>query len=91
MSISRSEFVNSIRAFAGGDAAAQAEGQGVVQLPVGPGGTAAISYTALPGATLGGLLQLPRAQVAIAFDGCGSEERAAFMRRFDMAFQRGGG
>ncbi len=68
-----------------------AEGQGLVQLPVGQGGMATISYTALPGATLGGLLQLPRAQVCIAFDDCGSEERAAFMRRFDIAFQRGGG
>lgn len=91
MSLSRSEFVNSIRAFAGQDAAVQAEGQGVVHLPVGQGGTAEISYVALPGATLGGLLQLPRAQVSIAFDGCSGEEQAAFMRRFDMSFQRGGG
>lgn len=91
MSLSRSEFVNSIKAFAGQDAALQADGQGLVQLPVGQGGTAEITYVALPGATLGGLLKLPRAQVSIAFDGCSSEERAAFMRRFDTSFQRGGG
>lgn len=34
---------------------------------------------------------LPRARVTLDFKGVAAEDRAAFLRRFDIAFQRGGG
>ncbi len=55
------------------------------------GGRVEIGYAPLPGVTLGGLLALPRARVWIAFEGLDGDARAAFLRRFDLAFQRGGG
>lgn len=53
--------------------------------------TVAITFEALPAATLGGLLALPRARVTLAFGGHTPEQRTAFLARFDQAFQRGGG
>jgi hypothetical protein len=55
------------------------------------GGIVTISYEARPGVRLGTLLALPRACVRLRFDGASPEERAAFLARFDLAFQRGGG
>lgn len=61
-------------------------------LPIGCGsGRAEISFLALPPARLGGLLELPRAKVTIAFHGVDGQERRRFLGRFDIAFQRGGG
>lgn len=37
------------------------------------------------------LLELARLQVAFAFEGVGDQERDAFMKRFDLHMQRGGG
>jgi hypothetical protein len=37
------------------------------------------------------LVQLPRMQVAFAFEDTTREERLAFMRYFDLYMQRGGG
>jgi hypothetical protein len=37
------------------------------------------------------LLRLPRLQVAFRFEGAAPHERAAFMERFDLYLQRGGG
>lgn len=37
------------------------------------------------------LLRLPRLQVAFAFDGVSADERRAFMKKFDLYLQRGGG
>jgi hypothetical protein len=37
------------------------------------------------------LLRLPRLHVAFRFDGATPHERAAFMERFDLYLQRGGG
>ena len=37
------------------------------------------------------LIRLPRMAVRFQFQGVGPEERAAFMRRFDLHLQRGGG
>ncbi len=91
MSISRSEFVNSIRSFAGEDAASTAQSDGRVTLAVGPGGKATVAYEAMPGAVLGGLLELPRARVTINFDAGERADREEFLRRFDISFQRGGG
>ncbi|HUW38437.1 MAG TPA: hypothetical protein VMV91_14015 [Rhodocyclaceae bacterium] len=38
-----------------------------------------------------GLVRLERHQVVLAFEGYGEEEIAAFMRRFELYFRRGGG
>lgn len=54
-------------------------------------GTVTVTYTALPGMTLGSLLALPRARVTVRFDGVPPAAREDFMCRFDLAFQRGGG
>ena len=37
------------------------------------------------------LLRLPRLHVAFRFEGAAPHERAAFMQRFDLYLQRGGG
>jgi len=91
MSLSRTEFVNSVRAFGGEEAAEQAGSSERVEMACGSTGTATITYRALPGARLGGLLELPRACVTLSFAGATPDERADFTRRFDIAFQRGGG
>lgn len=54
-------------------------------------GTVTITYDALPSVTLGTLLALPRARVTILFAGVPQADRAEFLARFDLAFQRGGG
>ncbi len=55
------------------------------------GGHVTIAYHELPGVRLGTLLALPRARLTIAFDGADLSARETFLRRFDLAFQRGGG
>ena len=50
-----------------------------------------IAYTPLPTRVLGGLLQVPRGEVAITFQGYSEDERSAFLERFDRSYQRGGG
>lgn len=54
-------------------------------------GTVEIRYKPGPPKTFGGLLSLPQAQVELAFDGVSELDRAGFVHRFDIAFQRGGG
>jgi len=54
-------------------------------------GTVTITYVPLPVVTLGSLLALPRARVTLRFDSTSPADRAAFLPRFDLAFQRGGG
>lgn len=50
-----------------------------------------ISIRALPPRRLSALLSLPHSEVRIDFRGYDDGERAAFLERFDRAFQRGGG
>lgn len=38
-----------------------------------------------------GLMRLPRLAVAFRFEGLTAAQRGQFMRRFDLALQRGGG
>jgi hypothetical protein len=66
------------------------EEQTEVSIPAG-GKSVHIRFAAQEGATLGGLLALPRARVTLIFNGMGESEREAFLVRFDRAFQRGGG
>ena len=87
MSLTLAEFHKSIAVLAGEDRSGNGNS---VELLV-EDGTARINYDALPGARLGGLLELPRAKVSIAFEGLSEPQRRAFLARFDLAFRRGGG
>jgi len=37
------------------------------------------------------LVRMPRMRVAFSFEGVSADQRATFMRRFDLHLQRGGG
>lgn len=87
MTLSRDEFDKSIAAL---DAEAKADVSGGYKLAAGQG-QVIIRYSALPGVTLGRLLALPRAEVSLDFEGLSGPEREAFFRRYEIAFQRGGG
>ncbi len=50
-----------------------------------------IIYKPLDGATLGGLLNLPRARITLHLGALDTAQRQTFLARFDRAFQRGGG
>jgi hypothetical protein len=54
-------------------------------------GYAQIAVQAITGVRLGKLLELPRCKVSVAFVGTQPQDRAEFLRRFEIAFQRGGG
>ena len=87
MSLSQPEFWAGIAVLAPERAEARAL---PVRMDFG-GGRVEVSYVARPSARLGGLLELPQADVRIAFEGLSATERAEFERRFWIAFQRGGG
>lgn len=86
MSMSRAEFENSLAALLDLPSAPAPP----VRVPLGAG-SVAIDFEPLQGVRLGGLLELPRARVSLSFTGVARDEREAFARRFDLAFQRGGG
>ena len=54
------------------------------------GGVLHLSWQVLPARAIA-LVQLPRLSVQFRFDDVPPAARAAFMRRFDMHLQRGGG
>lgn len=54
-------------------------------------GAVEIRFEPATSRTLGGLLSLPQAVVTLVFEGASSKAQADFIRRFDIAFQRGGG
>lgn len=90
MTLSAGEFAKSVVAFAGEDVVI-ADGRATLALGVA-GGTAEIAFTPLPPRRIGGgLLELPQAKVTIRLDGVSANEAETFLRRFDFAFQRGGG
>ncbi len=90
MTLSLSEFSYSIQQFAGEEAAHEARQGRPVMLAAGEG-EVAISFAPIEGFSFGGLVEMPRARVILTFTGCPEADRAAFLRRFDIAFQRGGG
>ena len=55
------------------------------------GGSVAITYTPKEGRRLSPLLVMPAADVTFAFNGVEDAERTAFIAKFDLVFQRGGG
>lgn len=88
MAITLADFHRSLAALAPG--LALDDGQTTIEIDTG-GTSVCITFEEQQGATLGGLLALPRARVTLAFDGMSVDEQGAFLRRFDRAFQRGGG
>lgn len=87
MSLSRAEFDKGVLAL--GDGALETA-DGRVSLAVGAG-RAEISFHALAPKRLGGLLLLPQARVVVVVEGLDEVAAVEFLRRFDLAFQRGGG
>ena len=87
MSLSVAEFQASLAPLAG---AALTAGQTSAGIAV-EGGTVEIVYEPRPSVTYGGLLVMPRALVSLTFKDVPDAGRKAFLRRFDIAFQRGGG
>ncbi len=90
MSLSHEEFANSMEQFAGPQAGRQARNGAAVAVEQA-GVRAQISYEPLEGVRLGGLLALPRAKVTVSLDEGPEATQREFLRRFDIAFQRGGG
>lgn len=88
MSISASEFRATLARL--GPVAATLADTGTIRFAVA-GGHVAIDFAVLPPVTLGKLLELPRAEVTLTFQDVAEDDRTAFLRRFDIAFQRGGG
>ncbi len=56
-----------------------------------PGGTVSITYTPREGRRLSPVLVMPAADVVLDFSGVTEAERTAFIAKFDLVFQRGGG
>lgn len=92
MSISTVEFLTSLGRLTGGQHQTDpASGCASADIELGMG-TASVRFEPVTGVRLGGLLELPRARVTISFsDEVTPAERSAFQRRFELAFQRGGG
>lgn len=86
MSASRAEFARSLAVLLEVPIAPETP----AQIAVGQG-RVIIDYQPLPPARLGGLLELPRARVTLEMRDVSTQEAAAFLDRFDLAFQRGGG
>lgn len=102
MTLSAGEFARSMVAFAGEDVVikdgraripvAGAGGDGDAAASSQAPGVAEIEFHALPPRRIGGgLLELPQARVTITLEGVDAAGAQAFLSRFDIAFQRGGG
>ncbi|MFV0369542.1 MAG: hypothetical protein ACK5KM_13895 [Hyphomicrobiaceae bacterium] len=89
MTLSASEFAKSLAAFAGADVVIVG---GRATIPLGHDGyMAEIIYHPLPLRRVGGLLELPQARISIILPSVATAIQSDFLRRFDIAFQRGGG
>jgi len=87
MSLTLSEFQGSIAPLYGERLAANLAS---ADIAIGSG-QVVITYEGLASVRFGGLLELPRARVALTFEDVAADEQARFVKRFDLAFQRGGG
>lgn len=58
---------------------------------LGDGGIVRVAVEPVDPLHIGGLLTLPRCRVTLTFERASTEAAAAFVKRFDLAFQRGGG
>lgn len=88
MSLGLADFHRSLRTLV--PDIALAEDQKSVSISA-DGTAVTITFEAQDSATLGGLLVMPRARVTLTFEGMDASAQAAFLSRFDQAFQRGGG
>ncbi len=87
MTISQSEFLRLLPAAVGGATFTASDGE----FSHGDAGRGwRITLTPLPDLAIG-LIRLTRQRVAFAFRGYSGGEIAAFFRRFDLYFARGGG
>ncbi|HEX4894388.1 MAG TPA: hypothetical protein VFV47_13975 [Hyphomicrobiaceae bacterium] len=87
MSITREDFERSLALFAPG-VQLDADGRAVVATD---SGSARLLFEGLGKRRLGGLLSMPQARITLDLSGLPEPEREPFLRRFDIAFQRGGG
>lgn len=87
MALTLAEFSASLASLVGPVLTAGSED---VRLPLS-GGNVQISFAPLPPVRLGGLLDMPRALIRLTFENVPADARAVFLRRFEIAFQRGGG
>jgi hypothetical protein len=87
MSITRADFERSLALFAPG-VQLDTEGRAVVATA---SGSARLSFEGLGKRRLGGLLSMPQARITLDLSDMPETERGAFLRSFDIAFQRGGG
>lgn len=87
MTLSEAEFIRSIAALLPPGSAVE---NGCAVATLGSG-RVTITYEPLTSLRLGQSLQLPRARIVLAFEEAVAAEREAFLARFDLAFQRGGG
>jgi len=90
MTLSQSEYSKSIGAVANEEAAATALRGDPVTLDIG-GGQVVITFEKIEGFSFGGLVEMPRARIVLKMNNVEPTAAAAFMRRFDISFQRGGG
>ncbi|MCB1504661.1 MAG: hypothetical protein KDJ47_06750 [Hyphomicrobiaceae bacterium] len=90
MTLTAAEFAKSMAAFVGEQVQIV---NGRARVSTGENGSVAeVTYVPLPSRRIGGgLLELPQALVTITLAGMGALDAEAFVRRFDIAFQRGGG
>ena len=92
MSISPAEFERSVAALGGPVERIDAGAGRLVLRFALAAGSASVRFEPMTPLTIAGsLLSLPRGEVAIAFDGADETAAKAFLRRFEIAFQRGGG
>ncbi len=87
MTISRDEFVRSLR---GAVAGAEFTVEGGDIRPVDAGQRWRIALEALPDLGLGSI-RLPRQRVEIHLAGCDASATRRFLERFELYFRRGGG
>lgn len=87
MSLSTAEFAASIAKL--GTHLTTTAGHPVFDLA--PAGRVTVSFEPVAPKTLGGLLVLPQAIVTLTFEDATDAACDAFVHRFDIAFQRGGG
>ena len=87
MALSPEEFSRSLAVLAP-DAFEEALGRHVFKVD---GGSVVIAAEPLAEVRLGGLLRLPQMRVTITFEGVNEAQQSDVLRRFEFAFQRGGG
>ena len=88
MALTLDEFHRSLKYLAPGAVIEDAQTEFII--PMGASQVQVI-YEPLESATLGGLLDLPRARVILHLEKLDQDQQDAFLASFDRSFQRGGG